>query len=57
MLEEEIHDVVVTSLSGPHCRSSGRISSFCIDFGPSLNEVLAQCVVIIYGGPLEVRLC
>lgn len=53
VLQEKAHDVVMTSLNGPHCRSGIRFAAFGIEFCSSIDEVLAQCVMVIYGCPLK----
>lgn len=53
VLQEKAHDVVMTSLNGPHCRTCIRLAAFGIEFCPSIDKVLAQCVMVIYGCPLE----
>lgn len=51
-LKQQIHNVVVASLSCPHCRCCARLSTFGIDIGAGFDEEVARRVLIVDGRPL-----
>lgn len=52
VVEEEVHDVVVAALCSPEDGCCNGISAFCVNGCPSLDEEVAQRIVIVDSCPL-----
>ena len=54
VFKQQVDDVEVASLCGPHSRSSNGLAAFCIDLRAGFDKVFTERIVVVNCSPLPI---